>query len=224
MVLNEIEVARAKGDKDKIQSYWNTWHCQNSVIIEDVLMYGNYCKNRFCKVCTANRKADIINRYYPNISQWQDVQFVTLTVKAQPAKNLNTWIKLMQKAIRRILKRLNKRNERGTGAEFIGVRSLECNFNPIRRTYNPHFHIILQGKECAEILVKEWRQLWNSRSFNVSLKAQYIRLVKNLERDLVETIIYGSKIFTEIDLTKKRQMDVPRKIYAKALHNIFMAM
>ena len=107
LVLNEIDIARAKGDKDKMKAYWNRWHYQNRMLENEGVLFGKYCKNRFCRVCTANRKADIINRQHPTITQWQDIQFVILTAKAQPPKHLNTWIKLTLKAVRRKFKKEN---------------------------------------------------------------------------------------------------------------------
>ncbi len=90
-----------------MKAYWNRWHYQNRMLENEGVLFGKYCKNRFCRVCTANRKADIINRQHPTITQWQDIQFVTLTAKAQPPKHLNTWIKLTLKAVRRKFKKEN---------------------------------------------------------------------------------------------------------------------
>lgn len=224
IVLSLIDVATAKGDMDKVSSYWNTWHCQNTIIEANGVVYANYCKNRFCTVCTAIRKAEKINKYYPVLSQWSDLQFVTVTAVAQPAKRLNFWIGQMDRAFKRIKGKLKKRYQRGEIRKFRGLRSLECNFNPIRRTYNPHFHIIMEGKEMAELFVKEWLKLWNSKKFHASPKAQKIKPIDDLEKGLKETIKYGIKLFTETDLKKKGKKDVPRKVYAKAMHNIIMAM
>ena len=82
MVLALIDVAKEKGEMERVKAYWNAYHCLNNVIVFDGKMYGRYCKNRFCTICNAIRKADTMNRYYPVISQWKDVHFVTLTVKA----------------------------------------------------------------------------------------------------------------------------------------------
>ena len=82
LVLNEIDIALAKVDKDKMKAYLNRWHYQNRMLENEGVLFGKYCKNRFCRVCTANRKADIINRQHPTITQWQDIQFVILTAKS----------------------------------------------------------------------------------------------------------------------------------------------
>ena len=225
MMLALIDVAKEKGDYDRTQAYWNTYHCQNTMYSVGDKLHGKYCKNRFCTVCLAIRKADTINRYYPELKTWKDAHFVTLTVKAVKEKSLKKWIDGMMKAFNLIKQRCNKRHQRGKGIKLIGVKSLECNFNPITKTYNPHFHIIVASKKIAELLKKEWLLQWkHDEKLFTSSKAQHIRKVESLEHDLIETIKYGSKIFTEPDLNKKKEHKIPPKIYAYALDNIFVAM
>ncbi len=222
MVLSLVDIAKEKGDIELEKSYWNTYHCQNKLMSHKGKLHGTYCKNRFCTLCLSIRKADIINRYYPVMKNWEDPHFVTLTVKAVGAKNLNKWIKGMKKAFKQVHQRCKKRHQRGKGIKLIGIKSLECNFNPQRKTYNPHYHIIVSNKEMAEVLKKEWIQLWTTK--HTYHKAQHIRKVESLEHDLIETIKYGSKIFTEPDLKKKMKQSLPPMIYAKALDTIFAAM
>ncbi len=217
------EIALEKGNCKRAQQYWNSWHCYSRLIKANGRTYGNYCKTRCCLVCLANRKADIINRYYPTLCEWEDPHFVTLTVKAVKAHKLNKWIREgMVRGFGQILARCRKRYQRGTGPKLIGIKSLECNYNPIKKTYNPHFHILVPNREIAEILKAEWQQLWTKK--HTCHKAQYIRRVGNLERDLVEIIKYGSKIFTEPDMKKRANSKIPPKIYAAALDTIFVAM
>ena len=60
----------------------------------------------------------------------------------------------MLRAFELIHNRCKKRYERGKGIKLIGFKSFECNFNPGTKTYNPHFHFIVQNKEIAELLKK----------------------------------------------------------------------
>lgn len=225
MMLTLVDVSKTKENPEREKAYWNTFHCQNKIISSKNRMYGTYCKNRFCTVCSAIRKADIINRYYPTLKTWENPYFLTLTVKAVRAKSLNKWISGMFRAFSLILEKNKKRYQRGKGIQLIGIKSLECNFNPQRKTYNPHFHIITANKEIAEVLQKEWLELWTPKF--TSPKAQFIRKVENLERDLIEVIKYGSKIFTEPDIKKKSKKEkshLPPMVYAQALDTIFTAM
>lgn len=225
MVLALIDVAKEKGDTKRVQAYWNTYHCQSKLISSEGKLYSKYCKNRFCTVCLAIRKADTINRYYPELKNWKDAHFVTLTVKAVNGKNLNKWVKGMNRAFELIKNRCKKRHQRGKGIKLIGVKSLECNFNPQKKTYNPHFHIIVPSKEVADLLKQEWIKQWKSdKKLFTSHKAQHIRKVEDLEHDLIETIKYGSKIFTEPDLKNKGKQALSPMVYAYALDNIFVAM
>ena len=223
MNLALIDVAKAKGESDRTQPYWNAYHCQSKITGTSDKIYGNYCKNRFCTICTAIRKADIINRYYPVLKEWKDPHFITLTIRTVKLNKLQNRVLAMQRAFRLIKGRCNKRHQRGKGIKLVGVKSLECNFNPIKKTYNPHFHIITPDKETAELLKKEWMIQWTPK--HTSPKAQKIRRVKSLERDLIETIKYGSKIFTEPDVMKKKGANkLDKKIYVNALDEILIAM
>ena len=232
MVLALIDVAKEKGETERIQAYWNTYHCLNNVIVSDKKMYGRYCKNRFCTICNAIRKADTINHYYPVISQWEDVQFVTLTVKACKEAQLNKLVNRMLRAFELIRNRCKKRYQRGKGIKLIGIKSLECNFNPDTKTYNPHYHIIVPNKAIAELLKSEWLSQWRPipkttyKYKYTNPGAQKISPVYNLETALIETIKYGSKIFTEPDIKKKSKINTPAPpmIYARALDNILVAM
>lgn len=223
MALSLIDVAKNKGDTERLPSYWNTFYCQTKLTTTAGRSYGNYCKNRHCTICCANRKADIINRYLPVILKWEDPHFVTLTSKAVSARNLKRNIDATLRAFNRIKERFKKRYQRGKiEFKFQGVRSLECNFNAKKRTYNPHLHIIVANKEMAEALIEEWLSIWTPKyTFHA---AQNFSRIEDPERCLVEVVKYGSKIFTEPDVNNKSKSKGDRDIYAAALHNIFRAM
>lgn len=147
-----LEIAEKKGNKRFIKSFWNAYYCLDKVTMGDGRMDTNYyCKSRICTVCVGNRKAELINKYYRIIQNWDAPYFVTLTVKSVPAKLLDKWIKWgMIRGFNRIIAKYRKRNQRGNGIKLMGIRTLECNFNSKKRTYNPHFHIIVANKEMAE--------------------------------------------------------------------------
>jgi hypothetical protein len=224
MVLQLIDIANEKGHYDKVKSFWNTYHCQNKLIVNEGRLYGKYCKNRFCTLCCSIRKAEIINRYYPVIKQWEQSYFVTLTVKSCTAKGLPVFILGILMAFQKINAKYRKRNSRNSGIRLMGIKSVECNFNPERLTYNPHVHLIVSSKEVAETLVTEWLQIWG-RSY-ATRAAQDFKPVHNLESALIEIIKYGSKIFTEPHVNKKSKGSGQSqgRIYAAALYNIFDAM
>ena len=221
IVLSLIDVAKAKSDDYMLNSYWNTYHCQSEIYSKDNRLYGNYCKNRFCTVCLANRKADIINKYLPYIQEhWNEPFFLTLTVKAVKAEQLHKRIYEMKKMFDKIIGKYRKRYQRGTDIKLYGIKSLECNYNPVNKTYNPHFHLILPNLKIGTTLKREWREYWNDPKI-VTASAQMLKRVKDKEAALIEIIKYGSKIFTEPDIKQKGKQKGTPYIYVEALHNIF---
>jgi len=222
LALHLVDMAARMDDPEMVQAYWNTYHCQKAVYSQDGKLYGKYCKNRNCSLCNSIRKAVLINKYYPVLIQWPDPCFVTLTVKACSARNLRELMKTVMKHFTSITAKYRKQNQRGKDLKLIGVRSLECCFNPYARTYNPHVHLIVATEEMARIIKQDWRQKWPRGWANE--KAQNHRKLCNLEVDLIETIKYGAKIIDDLDSTRKKKRSNNPTIYAAALHNIFVAM
>jgi plasmid rolling circle replication initiator protein Rep len=188
MVLNLLDAASKTGVKneDIYRGYWNTYHCQNKVYTANGRIYGKYCKNRCCTLCCSIRKAEIINKYLPVLQQWEDPYFVTLTVKSVSKKSLHKFISGVLRALNLITAKYRKRNQRGDPIRLIGLKSLECNFNPTKKTYNPHLHLIVPGKQIAEILIKEWLQKWTIKF--ASPKGQKASPIYNKEKALIEII------------------------------------
>lgn len=222
MVLGLVDASQKFGSPTMRKRYWNTYHCQNRVYTVNGRVYGKYCKNRCCTLCCANRKADIINRYLPVVQLWEKPCLVTLTVKSVPYYRLHVVMQSMINEFRAITETYRKRNQRNKGIKLTGIRSLESNFNPVRKTYNPHFHCIVANKVMAEILVNEWQK--RSRKGWTNHRCQNITPVFNNLSALIEVVKYGSKIFTEPDVNKKAACKGSEKIYVAALNNIFNAM
>lgn len=222
LMLNLIQVAEKRNNPKLIKAFWNTYYCQDEIRTSSHRAYSNYCKNKFCTVCLANRKAILIHKYLPHLRGWKNPYFVTLTIRSIPAKFLKSRIENgMLKAFRIILDRHKKRFQRKGGLKLIGVRSLECNFNSIKKIYNPHFHLIVPDKETAELLISEWLKLWTSK-FAMRC-GQHLRPVTSIEDDLIEVIKYGTKIFTQPDVLQSKRGEGPRKIFISALYNIIEA-
>jgi len=163
-----------------------------------------------------------INRYYPTLRHWNDSHFVTITVKSCKAHQLEAYFKNLKSTFSRIVAKHRKRHQRGKGVKLVGVKSLESNYNPKAKTYNPHFHIIVQTKEMADIIVQEWRN--RARRGYVRLSGQKIKKIWDVNKCLIEIIKYGSKIFTDPDLKKRAKETSTPQVYIKALYTIFKAM
>lgn len=222
MMFSLIDLADKTGTKERKKSYWNTYHCQNRIFTVDGKIYGKYCKNRFCTLCCSIRKAVLINKYLPIVKTWEQPYFVTLTAKSVALKSLNKRMADMNRGFRKISSKYRKRAIRGTDIKLVGIKALECNFNPVTKKYNPHLHLLVVNEKMADILIKEWLCICTPK---FALRpAQYKRKVDNEVKDLIEIVKYGSKIFTEPDINKKIYSKGNRTIYVAALDNIFKAM
>lgn len=221
VILALIDDAKKKGKDKWVKSLWNAYRCQGEVVTAKGKLFGRYCKYRICPICSSIRKAEKINDYLPVLKTWSDAHFVTLTLRSVPAYRLKPVIDCIVEEWTHIIDTYKKREQRNKGKKLMGIKSLECNFNPKRRTYNPHYHIIVPTQEMAEILVREW--LTRSNPGWTHRKGQYERKVLNTERDMIETVKYGTKILTEPDPRKKKYEKGKRKVYISALNNILMA-
>lgn len=220
LCLAMVDEAKHQKKEYLVKQIWNTFHCIGNVTFSDGKIYGKYCKNRFCLICSNIRKAEEIKKYKPVLENWENPYLVTLTVKSCSRLRLKATINAMYKAFRNIHDKQRKRGERNGSFRLMGIRSLECNFNPLKSTYNPHFHIIVPTKETAEFLIDEWLKRVGKE--NAFYKGQDMRRIKNLDSDLIEVIKYGVKIFTDPEM-KKTKVRNRAKIYAKAQLNILDA-
>jgi len=219
LMLALVDIAKEKGAMDRVKSYFNTFRCQSKLVGGDGKLFGRYCKNRFCNICCSIRKAELINTYYPIMSEWDDLQFVTLTVEAVKADKLYAHVREMKRKLDQVIDLLQARYRRKKKVPVMGIKSMECNYNPVDETYNPHFHILVPGKELANLFFWEWCKKWAKGK--TSIWAQKIRKVRDTEKDMIEVIKYGAKIFTSPDMKKKSTL--PPVIYAAALDNIHAA-
>ena len=231
VVISMIDIEKENGNTEMEKSLWNTYHCQNKIHSANGKIYGKYCKNRFCTLCSSIRKASLINKYLPIVKTWEKPYFVTLTARAISLKSLKRRMSDMNRGFRLISSKLRKQHQRGKGIKLVGLKSLECNFNPTAKTYNPHLHLLVANKEMAELLIKEWLlKCANHNGKNWAEKwAQNMKPVNNTESALIEIIKYSSKIFTDPTENKKNKENknnttTQQEIYVKAYGNILKSM
>ena len=229
MALSLMEVARRNEDWKWEARFWSTYNCQTEIKTTGGRSYAPLCRQRCCTICLANRKAQKINLYLSTVMGMEDPYFLTLTIQSVEKDGLKMRIREVVKAIRTLIARHKKRHQRGREQKFYGIWALESNFNPLEKTYNPHIHLILPNYHISEILRHEWMLYWKEKKVPISPDAQYNRPVKeHREKDLIEIVKYGSKIFTEPDLydtlKEKNKKSKVAFIYTAALYNILQAM
>ena len=181
------------------------------MVMESGKVISSYCKNRWCLVCNSIRTAQLILRYKPVLAEWENKVLVTLTRGPRcKGSELKTAIEEMQFIFNQIRKILGKRSQRGKGNKFIGLRKLECTYDPTTNTYHPHYHLILKCPKMANELVK----LWLVKNPKANKKAQDIRAAN--DNSVIEVFKYFTKVVSK---TK----DGKRVIYADAMDVIFNA-
>ena len=228
LAMQLIPMARADHNWKWEARFSNTLQCQDELKTVDGRSYSKYCKERCCTICLANRKGEKINLYLPVVEDMPDPHFLTITAQSVGKDGLKIRVHDIARAIRTLIARYKKRSQRGKGIKFYGIWCLESNFNPLRLTYNPHIHMILPSEYAAETFLNDWMQYWKDKGVSVDRKGQhYRRLNKDRQRDLIEIVKYGSKIFTEPDIAERMRLGLPKKpsfIYVRALYNILLAM
>ena len=139
-----------KSDLNK--SYWQTYHCSSAILQEGKTLTSRYCNQRWCLTCNRIRTAKIINGYKKEIDLFEEPQFVTLTSLNVKGYNLRGEIESMNKTMSKISNNLKRRHN----VKLKALRKYECTYNKVTNEYHPHFHLILEGKDNANILVNEW--------------------------------------------------------------------
>lgn len=172
---------------------------------------ASYCKNRWCLVCNSIRTAQLILKYKPILLGWEDKVLVTLTRGPRcRGSELKLVIEEMQFIFNQIRKTFNQRYKRGTSEKFVGLRKLECTYDPKTNTYHPHYHLILESPTIA----KEFLEMWLNKHPKANRKAQDIKVAD--DNSVIEIFKYFTKVVSK---TK----DGERAIYADAMDVIFNA-
>lgn len=181
-----------------IKAYRNMYYCNSVLNQEEQELKTAYCKNRFCLVCNAIKTANLINGYLPELKKFNDPQFLTLTIKAVKGTRLNAAVNKMQKDFRNINQKLTKFHK----IKINAIRKLECNHNDEKDTYNPHYHIIVDGRVYAEMILNMWLKL-NERS---NTRAQDIRPADH--ESMIELFKYATKIVSKQGIINPKALDI----------------
>ncbi len=164
-------------------SYEASTYCNSVLLQTGQKLTGTYCKNRWCAVCNRIRTAKLINGYEPVIKRLDSCYFVTLTKQTVNAVCLPKSIDFMNKSWRHILT-----SREGRRRKIKGVRKAECTVRP-NGHYHYHFHVVVDGLDNAEWLVKEWLSIMGNLADS---KAQDIRIAD--DTSLKELFKYFTKL------------------------------
>lgn len=190
-------------------AYWNSYHCTNVLLQDGQKITGRYCNNRWCLVCNRIRTAKLINGYLPVIkSEFKNPFFVTLTVPNVDGSVLRQTICKMIKSFVRINRQLR---DQKTGIK--GIRKIECTYNTALKSFHPHFHLLVDGKIQADVLISAW--LYENKDSDI--RGQDSRPAD--DNSLIELFKYSTKMTTEKDTRVMMSPDALDLIF-KALYKI----
>ncbi|NNE15366.1 MAG: hypothetical protein HKN51_10350 [Saprospiraceae bacterium] len=207
--LRNIEIIKSKFmDGYHYQELPITTHKKEGEKIESIKKYKHHIER------------DYLEGLKSVIEKWEKPCFLTLTRVSFKRHELYNGVRDAKEAFEKIYQKCQKRFRRNKGIKLICLVSLECNYNPIKKTYNPHFHIITATKEIAILLNIEWLKQLKK---NASYAAQDLQVVKNPLEKLIEVLKYSTKIFTDPDMKKGKYKTSDPVVYAAAIHEIYKA-
>jgi Replication protein len=177
------------------KSYWQTWHCSRAILQDGDKLRAKYCNQRWCLLCNRLRTAKLMNGYVPVLEKMANPQFVTLTIPNVTAENLKVTIEKMTHTFNQCRDVLRKQ-----GTRTIGIRKTECTVNETTLEYHPHFHLVVDGADEANAIVKQWL-LHNP---NASAKAQDVTECTAAQ----ELFKYFTKLLTKTGQFLPVHMDV----------------
>jgi hypothetical protein len=209
-----VKLLQHNKDSFLTKSYYGSLLCTHYLNQSGKTLTTKYCKQRWCAVCNRIRTAHFILGYEEELKTFKNPYFVTLTRPTVVETDLVASIDLMGSVWREIM---NTRENRKRKVK--GIRKAECTIRP-NDLYHYHFHVIIEGKENAEWLLKEWLK----RMPKANPKAQDMR--KANERSLKELFKYFTKLTTKVgdkkELFAYARMDVIfRAMYKKRVFQPF---
>ncbi len=146
MNIKLVKVYEKLGEKEKAK---RLKLCANLLVFaKNKIISALHCQLRLCPVCSWRRAEKTYFNVFKIINEpeFDDLEFLfmTLTVKNCPAIKLNDTLDLMFNGWRKLT--LNDRQV--FRKSFEGTfRALEVTYNPDKKTYHPHFHVLVAVKK-----------------------------------------------------------------------------
>jgi plasmid rolling circle replication initiator protein Rep len=212
-IIDVLELKK-NADNSEIKKYWKAYHCANVFLKIGNRIHTERCKQRFCQNCARIQAADITNGYktpLENLRNEDSLYMVTLTRPNVKGRELSNEIKKMIKTFQKIKDSLRKAK-----TPLNGFRKLECTYNQKETTYNPHFHILVQGQTTAESLLSSWLKQ-NPRA---TMKAQKISLIDS-DDYMREIAKYAAKDPVSNEATAEAALVMYKSMQGKRIYQPF---
>ena len=163
---------------------------------------ANFCNNRFCPQCSANKaREDAVQlaAMIDYLKQEYKYEFIFLTLTAPniPAEMVDEELKTYAKAFEKLF-----RTKKVKAICKGYVRKLEMTYSSKRDDFHPHYHILLAvNKSYFEdtryyISQKEWLKMWIKAKRDPTIEVVDVRKFK-AEQDLYKAIFEISKYISK---------------------------
>ena len=188
--------------------YERAYHCECQMYQEGKKLVSRKCNGRTCLSCNGKRTAAYIRHFAEQLLNLNDKQFLTLTaptVECHDVETLRHYIEAREYIWRKIY--LNSvKNHKGK-FDLKGMKAMEITARPDNH-YHIHFHFIIEGKETALWLIKQWLMHYQ----NAGRKQQVVKPITSAKA-LLEVFKYGTKFMNKIK--KKTQQGEYIEVYEK---------
>lgn len=178
---------------------------------------ANFCKNRFCPMCSWRRVRNITGQLKDAFTAIQEKEkvatlFLTLTVSNPDVKDLKSTIEKMNKSFQRLAQ--TKAYKKAVLGHFKSIEILGD--KTPKGQAHPHFHILLVVKEnyfkkSDYINKSEWTEMWKKALGVDYTPVVDVRRIKSknenfsdIDSAIIETVKYSVK---HTELTKRSNED-----------------
>ena len=193
------------------KAYQKAYYCNSHLFQDGNKVTAAFCKKRSCIICSRVYSAKLMAGYMKPLLELEDLHLVTVGDVNVKKDKLNQEVDIFMSDHRLIYQSMKRQ-----GFNLQGFFKLEQTYNSRRNDFNPHIHLLINGKDAAE----EYRRGWIKRHPNCNPAAQHIRKVKD-KGGLIEVFKYVTKAIIS-DTFDSRSLDVMyQSIHGRQVYRAF---
>lgn len=170
------------------KDYQAAYFCNTYLFQDGNLLTGTYCKKRSCLICSRIMAARLFKSYAKPLLELNDLYLVTLTAPTVPGEQLRTEIAKRYEIVTKIKDSIRKVHK----IKLRGFRKLEIAHNSRTKLFHPHYHLLIESKEAANLVHDYWLKLMPGAKH----RAQDVRKVTS-SKGLFEVFKYITKAVTK---------------------------
>lgn len=160
------------------------------------LLNASFCKGRLCVMCQWRKSLAMFHQVFTLIHAHRakyksDIPLLlTLTIPNVSADNLKDSLDMMQESLRKMMKRRGVKR-----AVRSWFRALEITYNPERKDYHPHYHVLLlvpknyfDAKYDLYIDQGRWLSMWQEATGIPEITQVDVRKVRKRKNGAIEAV------------------------------------